>query len=79
MRSTSGGRRRIVTGMVPGDREVVFALYLIMAKVVSSNPFHLEVNSMQHYVIKFVSDLRQVDGFLWVLQFPLPIQLTATM
>ena len=27
---------------------------------------------VQHYVIKFVSDLRQVDGFLWVLRFPPP-------
>ena len=35
-----------------------------------------EVYSIQHYVIKFVSDLRQVDGFLLVLQFP-PIKLTA--
>ena len=26
-----------------------------------------EVYSIQHYVIKFVSDLRQVGGFLWVL------------
>ena len=25
---------------------------------------------VQHYVIKFVSDLRQVDGFLQVLRFP---------
>jgi hypothetical protein len=25
---------------------------------------------MQHNVIKFVSDLRQVGGFLYVLQFP---------
>jgi hypothetical protein len=25
-------------------------------------------------VIKFVSDLRQIDGFLKVLQFPLPIK-----
>ena len=25
---------------------------------------------MQHYVIKFVSDLRQVDGFLWLFWFP---------
>jgi hypothetical protein len=29
--------------------------------------------------IKFVSDLRQVDGFLQVLQFPPPIFLTATI
>jgi hypothetical protein len=31
----------------------------------------------QLYVIKFVNDLRQVSGFLWVLAFPLPIKLTA--
>jgi hypothetical protein len=24
---------------------------------------------VQHYAIKFVSDLRQVGGFLWVLRF----------
>jgi hypothetical protein len=36
---------------------------------VSLNPIH-EVYSIKHYVIKFVSDLRQVCGFLWVLQFP---------
>ena len=36
-----------------------------------------EVYSIQHYVIKFVSDLRQVDGFLRVLQFPPPIKLVA--
>jgi hypothetical protein len=37
----------------------------ITTKVVSSNPVHGEVHSIQHYVIKFVSDLRQVAGFLW--------------
>ena len=36
----------------------------ITTKVVSSNPVHGEVYSIQHYVIKFVSDLRQVVGFL---------------
>jgi hypothetical protein len=40
---------------------------------------HDEVYSIQHYVIKFVSDLRQIGGFLWVLQFPPPIKLTATI
>jgi hypothetical protein len=35
-----------------------------------------EVYSIQHYVIVFVSDLRQVGGFLWILQFPAPIKLT---
>ena len=34
---------------------------------------------VQHYVIKFVSDLRQVGGFLRVLRFPPPIKLTATI
>jgi hypothetical protein len=30
---------------------------------VSSDPAQSEVYSIQHYVIKFVSDLRQVSGF----------------
>jgi hypothetical protein len=42
----------------------------ITTKVVSLNPTHGKVYSMQHYVIKFVSDLWQVSGFLWVLRFP---------
>ena len=32
--------------------------------VVSSNPDHCRVYSIQHYVIKFVSDLRQVSYFI---------------
>ena len=47
-------------------------LVLITTKAVSSNPVHGEVYSIQHYVIKFVNDLRQVGGFLWVLRFPPP-------
>jgi hypothetical protein len=42
-------------------------------------PVHGEVYPIQHYVIKFVSDLRQVDAFLRVLPFPPPIKLTATI
>jgi hypothetical protein len=34
------------------------------------------VYSIQHYVIKFVSDLQQVSGFLQVLRFPPPIKLS---
>jgi len=34
---------------------------------------------VQHYVIKFVSFLRQVGGFLRLLRFPPPIKLTATI
>ena len=43
--------------------------------VVSSNPVHGEVYSIQHYVIQFVSDLRQIGGILRVLWFPPPIKL----
>ena len=48
----------------------------ITTKAVSSNPVHAEVYSIQHYVIKVVSDLRQVGGFLRVLRFPPPINIT---
>ena len=47
----------------------------ITTKVVSSDPVHVEVHSIQHYV----SDLRLVDGFLRVLWFLPPIKLTATI
>jgi len=39
----------------------------IATKVLSSNSAHGEVYLIQRYVIKFVSDLRQVGGFLRVL------------
>jgi hypothetical protein len=48
----------------------------ITTKVVSSNPADGEMYLIQHYVIKFVSDLRQVDGFLLVFRFPAPINCT---
>jgi len=34
---------------------------------------------VQHYVIKFVSDFRQVGGFLRVIRFPPTIKLTTTI
>ena len=49
----------------------------ITNKVVSLNPVHDVVYLIQQYVIKFVSDLRQVCGFLRVLRFPPPIKLAA--
>jgi len=42
-------------------------------------PVHGEVYSIQHYVIKFDSDLRQVGGLFRVLRVPPPIKLTATI
>ena len=39
----------------------------------------VDFENFDHYLIKFVSDLRQVSGFLRVLRFPLPIKLTTTI
>jgi len=46
----------------------------ITTKAVSSNSVHGKVYSIPHYVIKFVSDLQQVCGFLRVVQFPPPFK-----
>ena len=51
----------------------------ITTKVVSSNLVHGEVYSIQHYVIKFFIDIRQVGGFLRLFRFPPPIKLIATI
>ena len=51
----------------------------IATDVVSSNLANDEVYPIQHYVIKFVSDLRQVGGLFRVLRFPPPIKLSATI
>ena len=51
----------------------------ITTKVVSSNPANGDVYSIQHYVMKFVSDWHQIGGFLRVLRFRPPIKLTATI
>ena len=62
-----------------GDRMVIgftttYAISAhIITKVVTPNPVHGEVYSIQHYVTKFVSKLRQVGGFSLVLWFPPPI------
>ena len=51
----------------------------ITTNVVSSSPARGEVYLIQHYLIEFVSDLRQVGGFLRVLWFHPPIKLSATI
>jgi hypothetical protein len=79
------GRKRIhCLCMLIGDGMVVgftttlpMEPVLITPYVVSSNQGSGEMYSIQHYVIKFVSDLRQVSGFLRVTFFPPPIKLTA--
>ena len=50
----------------------------ITTDVVSSNESG-SGRGVQHYVIKFISDLQQVGGFLHVLRFPPPIKLIATI
>ena len=72
-----------------GDVMVVIVWWLDLQLLVQSVPITINVVSsntpswrgvlIQHYVIKFVSDLRQVSGFLWVLRFPPPIKLTVTI
>jgi len=42
----------------------------IIINIVSSNSAHEVVYSIQHYVIKFVSHLRQVSVFFLALRFP---------
>jgi hypothetical protein len=61
------------------DLQLPVQLVPITIKFVSSNPSYGEVYSIQFYVIKFVSELRQVSDFIWVFRFPPPIKLTATI
>ena len=48
----------------------------IITNVVSSNLAHGQVYLIQHYVKKFVGDVRQASGFL---RFPPSIKLTVTI
>jgi len=57
------GRDRMVVGFT--------TTCAFTTKIVNSSSARGEVYSI-HYVIKFVSDLRQVGGFFWILQFPPP-------
>jgi len=57
------GRDRMVVGFT--------TTCAITTNVVISNPVRGKVHSIQHYVIKFASDLRQVGDFL---RFPPPIK-----
>ena len=61
------------------DLQLTIQSVPITSKVVSSNPVHGEMYSIQHYMIKFDSDLRQIGDFLRVLRFPTPVNLTDTI
>ena len=56
---------------------VVIIVGFITTFAISAYHFRFQVYSIQHYVRKFGSDLRQVGGFLRVLRFTPPIKLIA--
>ena len=68
------GRDHIVVGFT--TTHAISAYYHFRCEFESRSG---EVYSIQQYVIKFVSDLRQAGGFLRVLLFPPPIKLTTTI
>jgi predicted Fe-S protein YdhL (DUF1289 family) len=57
----------------------LISLWYVPFKVVSSILVQSKVYSIQLYVIKFVSDMQQIGGFLLALCFPSPIKLTTTI
>ena len=61
------------------DLQLLVQSVPITTKIVGSNLAHDEVYSIQHFVIKFVSELQQVHDLLQVLWFPPPTKLTATL
>ena len=73
----------------PGISNAVVLDYICVVLVaIRDNMYHLdrdrivaygEVYSIQHYVTKFVSDIRQVGGSLRVLRFSQPIKLAVTI
>jgi hypothetical protein len=52
------------------DLQLPVQSVLITTNVVSSNTTHGEVYLIQHFMIKFFSDLRQVSAFLQYSGFP---------
>ena len=46
------------------DLQLTMQSVPIFTEVVSSNPAHGEMYLIQHYEIKFISDLQQIGGFL---------------
>jgi len=56
----------VVLSFTKPEHDKVGVRILLMARCT-------KMYTIQHYVIKFVSDLQQIGGFLWVLRFPPPI------
>jgi hypothetical protein len=54
-----------------GQHKGIYIGWLVFHKITGQcATCYSHMYSIQHYVIKFVSDLQQVSGFLWVLQIP---------
>ena len=71
--TSNGGRRdHMVVGFITTYAINVYDLYYCEFESRSG-----EVYLIQHYVIKFICDLQQISGFLQVLGFLPPINLTA--
>ena len=72
---------RAVVGVVAWWLELILPVQsvYITTNVVSSNPANGEVYSIQHYVIKFVSDLRQLVVFSSYSYFLSSIKMSATI
>ena len=66
------GCDRMVVGFTPSCATSAYHTNVVR----TSNPAHGKVCSIQHYVIKLISDLRQVSSFPRELWFPPPIKLT---
>ena len=58
------GRDRMVVGFT-----TTYSISAYHHLFVRPNPAHGDVYSIQHYVIQFVRDIRQIGGFLRVLPF----------
>ena len=73
------GRRgcdRMVVGFIT---TCMYAISAYRHQSCEFEPRSWEMYSIQHYVIKFVSDMRQVGGFVRALRFPPPVKLTVTI
>jgi hypothetical protein len=68
------GRDRMVVGFV-----TTYAISVYYHQCCEVQSRSAEVYLKQHYVIRLVSDLQQVGGFLRALLFAPPIKLAATI
>ena len=68
----------VVLILCKGNLQLPVQSVSITINIVRLSPARGKMYSIQHCVIKFVIDLRQIGGFLRVLRFPPPTKLIAT-